>query len=270
LTAFGEAIPTSETPMDELINAIKDPTFRSRFVQEYETIRRWSAKATSPGSRVMDFGCGQGIAALGFAVRDPTAVVCGVDVADFHKALPGLSRANLGRELPDNLEFRVAGGGDLPFAANSFDLVYSWSVFEHIRRDLLQPILRDLSRVLKDDGHLFIQIDPLYFSPRGAHVYNAVDTPWVHLLDQHDVLLANIMASAVPDRTKSNLIEQYETLNRITADELVEQVEQGGFEIVRKETGKCALEPPERLRRIYTEEVLTTATILLLARKAAR
>lgn len=256
--------------MEEAIKAIKDPAFRSRFVLEYEAISRWSSKVQTPGCRILDFGCGQGIAALGFALRDPTAIVSGIDVDSFHDLLPGLSQRNLGKDIPGNLQFHVSSGAGLPFASNSFDLVYSWSVFEHVRKELIPQILEELSRVLKEDGHLFIQIDPLYFSPKGAHLYNAMETPWVHLLEQHDVLLEKVMASDIPDQNKPGLIQQYESLNRITADELFDQLAASGFEIIRKSTTKSDLVPPDLLRKVYTDGVLTTNSVHVLAARASR
>lgn len=251
--------------MEELIAAIKDPFFRARFVHEYESISRWSSKVQTPGCRILDFGCGQGIAALGFALRDPTAIVSGIDVDAFHDVLTGLSQRNLGKDIPQNLEFHVSSGDGLPFSSNSLDLVYSWSVFEHIRKDLIPQILAELFRVLKEDGHLFIQIDPLYFSPKGAHLYNALETPWVHLLEQHDVLLEKVMDSDIPDQSKSHLIQQYESLNRITAEELIDHLTESGFEIIRTSTTKCEIVPPDLLRKVYTDEALTTSSVHVLA-----
>lgn len=251
--------------MEEYIARIQDPAFRARFVHEYDAISRWSDKVLTPGARILDFGCGQGIAALGFALRDATAVVSAIDVGAFHDVLPGLSQRNLGKEVPGNLHFHVSDGPCLPFASNSQDLIYSWSVFEHIRRDLIPSILGELRRVLKADGHLFIQIDPLYFSPKGAHLYNILDTPWVHLLDQYDVLRDKVLTSGAHKDTISGLIEQYDTLNRITADELIEEIAASGFEILKKATGQTDLVPPARLCDVYRREVLVTNTVHVLA-----
>ncbi|MBA2237738.1 MAG: class I SAM-dependent methyltransferase [Lysobacter sp.] len=165
--------------------------------------------------------------------------------------------------MPSNLDFHVLDGTSLPFADESMDLIYSWSVFEHIRMDLFPTILQDLRRVLKKDGHLFVQVDPLYFSPRGAHLYGIIDEPWVHLLDQHDVLVDRVMARG----KHASAIRQYETLNRITEPELAEKITSAGFRLLRRHRTDCGLTPPERLLRIYQPEVLTTNTVYMLACK---
>lgn len=253
--------------LDEVIAGIDNPGFRGRFTSEYNTVSRWSDKLGKPGARILDFGCGQGIAALGFALRHPETHVSGIDIGQFHDKLQQMSQQHLGRGLPANLTFHVADGGPLPFDDGSLDLVYSWSVFEHIRRDLLPSILGELSRVLKPDGQLFIQVDPLYFSPKGAHLYVILDEPWVHLLHQHDVLRGKIMSPAGDQAKKERRLMQYESLNRITADELVNEVLMGGFDVKRRQVTQVEATPPEQLLNIYRREVLTTNSICLLATK---
>ncbi len=249
--------------MQNAIARIKDPGFRARFVHEFEAVNSWSDKLKCPDISILDFGCGQGIAALGFALRRPDAKVHGIDIGAFQEPLAGKAKENLGLELPSNLHFHVLDGTQLPFADGSLDLIYSWSVFEHIRMDLFPAILAELRRVLKDDGHLFVQVDPLYYSPRGAHLYGIIDEPWIHLLDQHDVLVDRIMAKG----KHASAIRQYETLNRITEPELAEKLSASGFRLLRRHRTTCGVTPPERLQRIYQSEVLTTNTVYMLACK---
>ena len=251
--------------LDEAIAGIEDQGFRSRFTIEYNTVSRWSDKVGKPGSRILDFGCGQGIAALGFALRHPATHVSGIDIGRFQDKLQQMSQQQLRLDVPDNLSFHVADGVSLPFPDSSLDLVYSWSVFEHIRRDLLPSILADLLRVLKPDGQLFIQVDPLYFSPRGAHLYGILDEPWVHLLHQHDVLRDKIMASSGNQAGKEYLLMQYETLNRLTGDELLNEVTTAGFDVNRRHFTQVEITPPDQLLNIYRSEVLMTNSIYLLA-----
>jgi SAM-dependent methyltransferase len=264
--AQGAPLPHPSS-LDEAVAAIDDPGFRSRFTSEYNTVSRWSDKLGKPGARILDFGCGQGIAALGFALRHPETHVIGIDVGQFHDRLQLQAQQHLGRAIPANLAFHVADGGPLPFDDGSLDLVYSWSVFEHIRRDMLPSILGELLRVLKPDGQLFIQVDPLYFSPKGAHLYVILDEPWVHLLHQHDVLRGKIMSPPGNQAKKERRLMQYEALNRITADELVNEVLMGGFGVKRRQVTQVEATPPEQLLNIYRREVLTTNSICLLATK---
>jgi ubiquinone/menaquinone biosynthesis C-methylase UbiE len=264
----GVGTPHPDTAsLDEAIAGIEDQGFRSRFTIEYNTVSRWSDKVGKPGSHILDFGCGQGIAALGFALRHPATHVSGIDIGRFQDKLQQMSQQQLRRDVPDNLSFHVADGVSLPFPDSSLDLVYSWSVFEHIRRDLLPSILADLLRVLKPDGQLFIQIEPLYFSPRGAHLYGILDESWVHLLHQHDVLREKIMGSSGNQARKEYLLTQYESLNRITVDELVDAVMLAGFDVKRRHVTQVGITPPSQLLAIYRSEVLTTNSICLLVDK---
>jgi hypothetical protein len=61
---------------------------------------------------------------------------------------------------------------------------------------------------------------------------------------------------------------EFETLNRITADEMTAMIREAGFAIVREQRLTLDLEIPEVLLDRYPAEDLRTNGILLLARKA--
>ena len=68
----------------------------------------------------------------------------------------------------------------LPFADDSFDVVISWGSVEHIAGGYLQA-LREMKRVLKPDGLLFIH-PGLYYSQRRAPPRRSSRTePFFHL-----------------------------------------------------------------------------------------
>lgn len=54
----------------ERIAAIKDVSFRNRFVHEHGTISAWCSKLRA-GATVLAYGCGQGMGSLGCAVQVP-------------------------------------------------------------------------------------------------------------------------------------------------------------------------------------------------------
>jgi 2-polyprenyl-6-hydroxyphenyl methylase/3-demethylubiquinone-9 3-methyltransferase len=96
------------------------------------------------GLRALDVGCGGGLlaeefAGLGFAVT-------GVDPSERSLAAARTHAAQAG--LP--IEYRRASGEALPFAADSFDVVYCCDVLEHVA-DLVQ-VIRESARVLKPGG----------------------------------------------------------------------------------------------------------------------
>ena len=149
-----------------------------------------------------------------------------------------------------------------------FDVVYSWSVFEHIDERLIGGVLELIKSCLKPGGLFFVQIAPLYYSSEGSHLTHKLDEPWGHLLHQLDVFHEKLKA-AVPDEAELlALWGTYSTLNRMTADELLGHLRAAGFEILRTLAMKEDREPPQRLKAIFQEEQLTTHQIVVLSRPA--
>lgn len=109
---------------------------------------------------VLDFGCGVGRLARAF--RDNFSRYVGLDISE---SLIAKAR-ELHATLPD-ASFEVSTGDTLSLADDSFDLVYSWAVMQHIPdRVVTLRILEELMRVLRHDGLLIFsamhQVAPLY------------------------------------------------------------------------------------------------------------
>jgi SAM-dependent methyltransferase len=246
------------------LDTVADPAFRARAFHEYKIVTRYLGRVAD-NTRILDFGCGEGIAAASFALRHPSAKVFGTDIQTVN---PERLRAKLEKlvaaPLPANLDLRLIPPSSLPDDIHDLDIIYSWSVFEHVRADLIVPILKMLRERLRPSGKFFLQIDPLYFSPRGAHLYGAIPEPWCHLLHQTDVLHEKLLASSLPDASKSRLWEQYRTLNRATADDITDACVEAGFTVAKRETLKSDLESPAPLLRAYSREALTTSELRLL------
>lgn len=236
------------------------------------------------GKQVVDFGCGDGATTLGVASRSE-AEVTGVDLYQSYRELPGLAEKNLGSSnLAANISFRQTQIGEpLPFPDGSVDLIYSWSVFEHVAD--VKSVLADLGRIARPGGFLFIQIEPLFHGPFGSHLRRLVDRPWAHLLHDDEEYLR--LAASAPDEVprheqdalyrnhafedlKRHLCEEYRRLNRITAQELIALVSGSGFEILSTTLIKEEkLLPDQRLLEKYPLELLLTNQIVLLARRPA-
>jgi 2-polyprenyl-6-hydroxyphenyl methylase/3-demethylubiquinone-9 3-methyltransferase len=96
------------------------------------------------GLRALDIGCGGGLLAEEFA-RLGCAVV-GVDPSEESLAAARTHAASQGLAI----EYQCATGEALPFADESFDIVYCCDVLEHVT-DLMQ-VIAETARVLRPGG----------------------------------------------------------------------------------------------------------------------
>jgi 2-polyprenyl-3-methyl-5-hydroxy-6-metoxy-1,4-benzoquinol methylase len=274
---------TRSIDIDQMISKIGNPAFRSRFLIEYRSVSEWVAKHLDlSNASVLDFGCGQGIAALRFALQHSQTQVHGIDVREGFNELQKQSRNQLGlEELPGNLHFATSVSDELPYDSEQFDLVYAWSVFEHVDLSKIDGVISELKRILKPSGLLFVQVEPLFFSARGAHLEPLLTEPWVHLRNSQEELKKMLFAATMefgeknPAREKTRLKnmqeyqwEQYKNLNRITGDQLIEVFSTIGLEVVREHRTREKIAPPEQLLKTHSEEVLTNNQILILFRKS--
>jgi len=112
-----------------------------------------------------------------FATRVPISNIVGVDVGwlRFSQALnSGFSCVLLSSANPE-----------LPFKDESFDIVFSSNVIEHIPRDLYRGYLREIHRVLKRGGRFAVGA-PNYPIKRIYDLVRALHNPqyrWYYLFD---------------------------------------------------------------------------------------
>ena len=128
----------------------------------------WELKRLGPGNtrarRALEIGCGPGRLMKPLSQR--FGEIHGVDVSD---EMARLARERL-RGIP-HAHVHATNGAELAqFADDSFDLVYSYAVFQHIpSRDVVMEYLRETHRVLKPGGLARIQLNGL---PRTSRVYD--------------------------------------------------------------------------------------------------
>jgi SAM-dependent methyltransferase len=110
----------------------------------------------SAGGRLLDIGCGWGrwcvaAARKGFAPigLDPSleSVEAAVRVAD---------------QLEVDAQFVVGDGRHLPFAAETFDAVFSYSVLQHFGEEDVRLVLDEVRRVLKPNGTAVVEMPNKY------------------------------------------------------------------------------------------------------------
>jgi ubiquinone/menaquinone biosynthesis C-methylase UbiE len=108
------------------------------------------ASGAQRGDQVLDVGCGSGYFSRRLApVVGPGGAVVGIDPSQ-----PMLDYAR--QHAPANCTFRAAGAEDLPLGDGSFDLVVSSLAFHHIPTEHRGDAIRELFRVLRPGGRLFI------------------------------------------------------------------------------------------------------------------
>ena len=261
-----------------------DPWFRSHYEGAAGIVLDLvPADCFAKGRTAVDFGCGDGATTLGVASRVDAEVI-GLDLYLTFLHLPDLARKNLGTQvLPSNLSFRQTRLGEpLPLVDGSVDLVYSWSVFEHVAD--VPGVLAELARITKPGGVLFIQVEPLFHGPYGSHLQRLVDEPWAHLRHGEEEFMRRAAAARdeVPEHEKDTLyrdhsfeelkgylLAEYRGLNRITAEELIRSVAAAGFDLsATRLIAAEGLEPDARLLQEYPRELLLTNQIVLTARRS--
>ena len=100
------------------------------------------------GLRILDAGCGTGFN-LGYYSSGGTRDVYGLDIAD--AALHHVRKRNFQK-------IAQASVSEIPFLPDTFDLVFSFEVVTQTPLDIHEVALREMHRVLKPGGHLFIRV----------------------------------------------------------------------------------------------------------------
>jgi SAM-dependent methyltransferase len=221
------------------------------------------AGLTLDGRRVLDLGCGDGFITLGLALGTGASRVVGTDiVATDVEELGRLSRSALRRELPENLSFETCTETSLPFETASFDVVTSWSVFEHVSRPV--EVLSEVRRVLRPGGYVFLQIWPLYHSEHGSHLWYWYPEGFAHLRRPVDELRAEVATStALESDVVDAVLVDLDTLNRITLDELHRALGEAGFRVARAELLTGTTNIPEELADVPLADLLVAGVKLI-------
>jgi len=99
--------------------------------------------------RMLDFGCGDGLLSQYFATHFPSGFYTGIDVSS-----ETIKQALL--HASGRCSFHHYEGSRFPFADETYDIALAANVFHHIGRKDQSGTLRELSRVLKPGGRLYI------------------------------------------------------------------------------------------------------------------
>jgi SAM-dependent methyltransferase len=217
------------------------------------------------GKRVADIGAGDGIIDLGLAMKGQPARLVGFDIVETDAA--GLrafaAREGVTETLPENLEFRLSEATRIPAEDASFDIVVSWSTFEHVADPV--AVLQEIRRILQPYGVLMIQIWPFFHSQHGSHLWQYFPEGFVQLLRRSKEIEEAVRADPGPDPEWAEvLIEQFYSANQLTLDELQRALYLSGFAVRKLELLSETVHLPPGLER-YPLSLLGISGVKLLA-----
>jgi SAM-dependent methyltransferase len=86
----------------------------------------------------------------------------------------------------------------LLFPDGTFDLVFSFNVFEHLPDPA--ETFAEVVRVLRPGGVAYISFTGLRWSPHGAHMYKVINVPYITVLFEEADVLGYLCARGLPDR----------------------------------------------------------------------
>ncbi len=179
------------------------------------------------GADLADVGSGDGIIDLGVAHTAAPGSLVGFDTdATDPATLLGIVRElGVADELPSNLRFEQCSPRTLPAADAAFDVVFSWSTFEHVQWPV--ALCGEIRRVLRPGGVAMIQLWPFYHSEHGSHLWEWLPEGFDQYLVPRDEARRRVL-SAAPDLDWARY--QLGTfLNRITLDDLQRALLAGGL-----------------------------------------
>ena len=142
--------------------------------QELAYQQKWANRVANiaqiyNSKNILEVGCGNGLAAL--SLTGTHREISAVDIVDIRAA----------RVKQSEVRFSI---GDvckrLPYEDNTFDLLFSINSFEHFEQP--DAAFRELIRVVRPDGLLFLAFSPIYYSPWGLHASRRLGMPYPQLL----------------------------------------------------------------------------------------
>jgi ubiquinone/menaquinone biosynthesis C-methylase UbiE len=245
----------------------------SRIIFEQPAIR----EKISSGSKILDVGSGRGAGAVGL-VEIPE---------DIEVLLSEPSHAQLvqSRKLFENnnhvskLKGKVCSVGErLPFASESFDLISSVDVLEHVIH--WRPSLAEIYRVLKPNGYAYLQFVFLH-NANHSHLGDLIRFKYVDLfwskesilwvyekLAKEEILRKDVERPEELAEWFSWHIEQHRNvLNRLSSREFEQEINSIGFSVSYARFTPVSGYIPLLLRPFWPWHDLLTANNVFFLRK---
>lgn len=213
------------------------------------------------GLQTADVGCGDGILSIGVASREKPARLVAFDIlkTDVEHLIAECRREGVPDVLPECVEFVQSEPCRLPAEDASFDVVLSWSAFEHIEDP--GAVLREMRRVLRPWGVIFIQLWPFYHSEHGSHLWEWFPEGFAQFSHSREDIEAKVRANG--DAAHAEFMLGLH-LNRITVDDLHRAILAAGLRIARLELMAGTVNVPAHLAH-YPPSWVGVGGVMLLA-----
>ena len=165
-------------------------------------------------TNVIDLGCGAGDSIDHFRKQDPNIRWIGIDIEE---------SPEVKTRTRSDAEFYTFDGVHIPFDDDSFDLIYSKQVFEHVRHP--DRLLQEVHRVLKPDGYFIgstSHLEPYHsysfgnFTPYGfKSLLDEANLDLIEIRPGIDALSLIIWSGLAGPKLLSNWWSQESPLNQI-------------------------------------------------------
>jgi SAM-dependent methyltransferase len=195
-------------------------------------------------AEILEIGCGDGINSILLGLHGVKRAV-GIDIelrlrkqdekGESVRRLAGrIMNRVAGKQYPDPgledfpAELLTMDATRMDFSDESFDIVFSRSVLEHVLS--IDELYSEVNRVLRPGGIIYQEIDPFYWL-RGCHKRGLVDIPWAHARltpDEYYRFVLEREGQKAADRR----LERLTSLNHLSLREWEDLHENGPFEIL--------------------------------------
>lgn len=191
------------------------------------------------GTRVLDVGCGLGGPAFHLA-ETRGAIVTGVDLVDLN--IESATERASARGLGDQVQFWVANALDLPFADETFDVVFGQDAWCHVPGK--RALIAECSRLVRPGGVIafsdWLQIGPMDPDLESAALAASATADLADIAGYCELLAENGFVDCWVEDTTDQFVARYrEVMAHLNAIEgpMTEQFGPKVFSVVKEKNG---------------------------------
>ena len=151
--------------------------YLEEIITKYDSLYK-NSNTSLEGKVCLDLGCGSGGGTISLAQQGVRKVI-GLDLQESLLRQGNEYLNSKYNSYLQQLDFVRGDGSSLPFRYDSFDVVISNDVLEHMEAPAL--VMKEIFRVLKEDGVAELSFST-YFGPRASHLGDFIHIPWSQVL----------------------------------------------------------------------------------------